>query len=959
MTLCPQKVASWFACAAERLGREMREKLTLPALFLIFFILAAGIVAAGSFYYGSLRQRHRMTVEESLAAIADLKVGEIALWKKERLGDVDLFYKNNAFSALVRRYMERPEDLDLQQELRAWIGHIQATCHFEQVALLDVQGAPRVSVPDTKEPICSAVRQKVPEVLRSGQVAFVDFYRNERSQKIYLGFLVPLLDAKNGGRPIPIGVVSLTADPNMYLYPFLERWPTPSATAETLLIRREGNEAVFLNELRFQKNTALTLRIPLETRDNPAVKAVLGEEGNVQGIDYRGVPVLAAVLAVPDSPWFLVARMDAAEVYAPMRERLWLTVLFVVVLLLGAAAGVALVWQGHLVRFNQQRAKAAETLREANENLDITLKSIGDAVIATDAAGNISRMNPVAEMLTGWTLAEATGRPLPEVFRIINAHTRQPVADPVAKVLKSGHIVGLGNHTALIARDESECQIADSAAPIRNGAGQTRGVVLIFRDVTREYAAAERLRLLERAINAAGEGICITGSNGAGNPLVYVNHGFEQLTGYPAEAVLGQNMRFLQGADTDQAAVERMRAAIESEQEFTSELLNYRQDGTPFWNQISITPVKDAAGKVSHLVAVLHDLTARRRAEEALRDSEVQYRRLFEAAKDGILILDAETGMILDVNPFLVEMLGYSHEQLLGKRIWELGLFKDVAADQDNFATLQQQEYIRYEDLPLETAGGRRWDVEFISNLYRVDHRKIIQCNIRDITEHKRTQQALQELLREKESLLKEVHHRVKNNLQVISSLVRLQSYRVENPIAQAALRDMQNRIGSMALLHETLYQSGNFARVDLAAYLRAVCSQMFHSLAADPASIQLRLDVASVDLDVHQAVPCGLLINELVSNCLKHAFPDGRAGEVRVEVQWVDGGPALRLRVADNGVGLPANFDLRQLRTLGLQLVSDLVGQIGGRLDIGRGPGAVFEVLFTPQTANPVGGAS
>ena len=186
-------------------------------------------------------------------------------------------------------------------------------------------------------------------------------------------------------------------------------------------------------------------------------------------------------------------------------------------------------------------------------------------------------------------------------------------------------------------------------------------------------------------------------------------------------------------------------------------------------------------------------------------------------------------------------------------------------------------------------------------------------------------------MLREKESLLKEVHHRVKNNLQVISSLMRLQSAQVENPIAQAALRDMQNRIGSMALLHETLYQSGSFARVDLATYLRSLCSQLFHSLVVDPESIQLRLDVASVSLDLNQAVPCGLIINELVSNCLKHAFPDGRAGEVRVEVQPVDGGPALRLRVADNGVGLPADFDLQQLHSLGLQLVSDLVGQTPG----------------------------
>jgi PAS domain S-box-containing protein len=935
----------------------MRDRSALSFLVLVFIILAAGIVAAGCLFYRHQQNLYQAGVERKLAAVADLKVGDLSMWRKERLGDANVFYKNNAFSALVRRSLDRPQDLPLQEELRSWISRVQASYCYDRVALLDVAGNKLITVSDTGEPLSALTHQKAREALHSGKPIFEDFRQNEHAQKVYLRLFVPILDGQAGGRPL--GVLMLRMDPSVYLYPFIQRWPTLSDTAETLLVRREGNEAVFLNELKFQKNTVLTLRRSIDSTDLPSVKAALGQEGIVKGVDYRGVPVLAVVRAVPNSPWFLVAKIDAAEVYAPMRESLWLVVLFVGMLLFGAAAAVGLIWQGQIGHFNRERAEAAEKLRLVNENLDITLKSIGDAVISTDLAGKISRMNPVAETLTGWTLAEATGRPLPEVFRIINAQTRQLVADPVAKVLETGYIVGLANHTALIARDETERQIADSASPIRNAAGQTLGVVLIFRDVTHEYAAAEKLRLLDRAINAAGEGICITGPKEAGNPLVYVNHGFEQLTGYAADEVLGQNMRFLQGGDTDRAAVDRMRAAIESDQEFTTELLNYRKDGTFFWNQISLTPVKDAVGKVSHFAAVLHDLTDRKRAEQAMRDSEVQYRRLFETAKDGILILDAETGIIVDVNPFLVEMLGYSHEQLLGKRIWELGLFKDVVANQANFVSLQQQEYIRYEDLPLETISGQRRNVEFVSNVYQVDHHKVIQCNIRDITERKRAQEALLELLREKESLLKEVHHRVKNNLQVISSLVRLQLTQVENPIAQAALRDIQNRIGSMALLHETLYQSGNFTQVDLATYLRTLCSQLYHSLVADPGSIQLNLDVASVSLDVTQAVPCGLLINELVSNCLKHAFPDGRAGEVRVEVQPMDGGPSLRLRVADNGVGLPADFDQRQLRSLGLQLVSDLVGQIQGRLEIGRGLGAVFEVLFTPQTANPVGGAS
>jgi PAS domain S-box-containing protein len=139
------------------------------------------------------------------------------------------------------------------------------------------------------------------------------------------------------------------------------------------------------------------------------------------------------------------------------------------------------------------------------------------------------------------------------------------------------------------------------------------------------------------------------------------------------------------------------------------------------------------------------EMDNRKRAEETLKASEVRYRRLFEAARDGILILDAETGMIVDVNPFLVEMLAYSHEAFLGKKVWELGFFKDIIANQDNFLELQQKEYLRYDDMPLETGDGRRIEVEFISNVYRVNHKKVIQCNIRDITDRKLAEKSLQE----------------------------------------------------------------------------------------------------------------------------------------------------------------------------------------------------------------------
>lgn len=201
------------------------------------------------------------------------------------------------------------------------------------------------------------------------------------------------------------------------------------------------------------------------------------------------------------------------------------------------------------------------------------------------------------------------------------------------------------------------------------------------------------------------------------------------------------------------------------------------------WLETHANPLRDASGKVTALLGITRDITERKQAEAALLASEVRYRRLFESAKDGILILDAETGLVVDVNPFLVELLGFSHEAFLGKKVWELGFLKDIIANEANFAELQQNEYIRYEDLALETSDGRRIEVEFVSNVYLVNGHKVIQCNIRDISERIRAEQRLSE-------------SREQSSVQLRALLVRLQRAREEERIRVS--REIHDELGQL-----------------------------------------------------------------------------------------------------------------------------------------------------------------
>ncbi len=222
------------------------------------------------------------------------------------------------------------------------------------------------------------------------------------------------------------------------------------------------------------------------------------------------------------------------------------------------------------------------------------------------------------------------------------------------------------------------------------------------------------------------------------------------------------------------------------------------------------------------------------------------------------------------------------------------------------------------------------------------------------LEDQQQAEAALRRALADQAALLKEVHHRVKNNLQIMHSLLRLEAGRSASAETQTVLRDMRGRIQSMALLHESLYRSGSFAGVDLGDYLRQVATQAFRALHARAGAVRLQLDLASIRLPLDQALPCGLLVNELIGNSLKHGFADGRSGELRVALQVLDDGATLLLQVSDDGVGLPPDFAARQGQSLGLQLVADLAEQLDGQLAIGPAPAAQFSLRFRPAGLLP-----
>jgi PAS domain S-box-containing protein len=476
-----------------------------------------------------------------------------------------------------------------------------------------------------------------------------------------------------------------------------------------LLIRREGNEAVFLNELRFQTNTALNLRSSLTNVSMPAVKAALGQEGIVEGIDYRGAPTIASARHVPDSPWFLVARMDISEVYAPLRRGQWIIVMVVVILLFSAALGMVVVWQKSTKDHYKALFEAEKARHETEERYRATLMSVGDGVIATDAEGRVELLNPVAEGLTGWRQHEAVGKRLEDVFHIVSEETRKPVENPVSQVVREGIVVGLANHTLLIARDGAEIPIADAGAPIRDEQGAITGIVLVFRDQTAERAAQQALRESEKRLRRFYEsgmlGVIYWNMRGQ---ITDCNDKFLEMVGYTRDDLASGRIDWIDMTPPeyrrlDEASVAELKATGVNKKPFEKEYI--RKDGTRIPIVVagamlddertqSISFVLDIAARKrseaeirrlleqsdkdrTSLLGILED---QRRAEAAVRESEAKYRTLYASMSEGMalheLVCDPsgkpEDYVILDVNPAFQSITGLRSSDVIGKKASEV-----------------------------------------------------------------------------------------------------------------------------------------------------------------------------------------------------------------------------------------------------------------------------------------------
>ncbi|MBK7257498.1 MAG: PAS domain S-box protein [Ignavibacteriae bacterium] len=357
-----------------------------------------------------------------LQAVAELKVRDIAQYRRERLGDASLLMENPDISRLALGTLGSSPDGTSKRLLGNWMRKLREAYSYDRVFLLDPEGDMRLTPGEPDERIDTVIASRCASVLRSHTLHVEDLYRSDVDRKIYIALLIPVYDGNT-----PLAVFVLRIDPEVYLYPYLQTWPGPSRTSETLLVRRDGNSVVFLSPLRFSTDPPLTHRISLTHTEVPAVQAVLGERGSVEGIDYAGQEVIASIAPVPGSPWYLIARTSVSEAITPVRERLSLMLILIVILVGFAGLALAYFAVAQRARIFREQFQHAENMRRSDERFRKLVESARDGIVLTDATGTCTDANPGACTMFGLPHDRLVGQPFPSLFRLPDGSDGNPL----------------------------------------------------------------------------------------------------------------------------------------------------------------------------------------------------------------------------------------------------------------------------------------------------------------------------------------------------------------------------------------------------------------------------------------------------------------------------------------------------------------------------------------------------
>ncbi len=646
-------------------------------LILVFIFLA--VFLAGGYYYRNSKKQIKQEKYNELAAVTRSKVQRMINWKRKLAQVARASVDNPLIKDELEFYINSRGRETHRKYVAIWLQD-QQTKHYKSVYLLDRWGQIRPSdnINPSDAPPAALVSDLFERASGQGQIVFSDLYTNS-SDEIVFALLIPLMRDQT-----LFGALWAEIDPYNFVFPLLAEWPVPSQTAETLMVRRQGDAILYLNELRHLKNTAMKLRLPLKSRSLQAAYVAIEGPGRGEGADYRGVDVIATIEKIPNTAWCVISKVDKKEIFRHLKATMAQLFFFITALLIILAWVVAAI-------INKQRVQLAQTKRQAQtdrqalvRHFDYLSQNANDFIMLLGAGGEIIYANRKAQILYGYQLDELLGMRFDALWEPSPSRERFREILTDAALLKEGAIFEAEHRKQNGAVFTVECSVCKV---------EVEGVCyfqIIGRDISLKKEKDAKIKILSQAIEQSPTAIVITDLKAN---IEYVNSTFTRMTGWSSDEVIGQNTRILQSGQTPAHVISELWTQIKAGEVWHGELYNRRKDGSLFWEDATILPLKDDHKKITNYMALKIDITPKKKLEAQLekhrkeleqkveeRTSELNYylqeareaknqmEWILASIADGLIVTDLNSRIVL-INRVAQEMFQVSASDVINQSL--------------------------------------------------------------------------------------------------------------------------------------------------------------------------------------------------------------------------------------------------------------------------------------------------
>lgn len=948
----------------------IRQKPVKPwPLVVLLVIISSGAIIGGLWYYDNQKRDLIKNSLQDLSTISDLKIRQITQWRKERLSDGLFLSQNISITGNFSRYLKQPENKRIREELRNDLKILSESYDYKNALFVDSDCRVRLFYPDKDTIIGDYLKPKLIQYIRDGKVVLTDFHQTGKVSFIHLDLIVPL---KLPGESNPLGLIILRIDPYKVLYPLIRSWPLASKTSESLLFHREGDEIVYLNELRHAENSQLVLRLPVILERLPAVMALQGVRETSEGVDYRGVKVIAAMNKVPESDWYMVAKTDRDEIFEALSRVSRMVLIVVTLIILTASFFIGLLWWRQRVRFYQSKYEAEVERMALVRHYDYIMKNANDIIFLFDKDYSIVEANDKALEVYKYRKEELVG----QSGKILRA----PEASSSIE-----HDLGELDKAGFSTYETIHCRKDGSTFPIEISARklEIEGTVFyqsISRDITERKLTEETLKESEEKFRKLFEespmGMVMTGKDMS---ILRANSAFCKMIGYSEDQLYGLTFRAISHPDSithDEIGI--LNLVSKKVPVYRTEKQYLRQDGSVIWGSTTVVIIRSKLEEVQFFFAMVEDITSRKKAEAELEKSFSLQNATLESTADGILVVDSN-GKVVRYNRKFSEMwrIPDSVMETMDDNVL-LTFVREQVKDPDNFLRQVMHLYSDPEAITsdlLEFTDGRVYD--------RYSKPQKLSGNttgrvwsFRDITEREKAKADLiaakeraEESDRLKTAFLHNVSHEIRTPMNAILGFSTLLNEPGISDDERKQFTEVITQSGNqlLSIINDIVdlasIESGqikvSIKQLNVNTTLRSISEQFSYREKSQKITLLLETPLPQLEAEI---LADGTKLVQILSNLINNAFKFTKKGTISFGYSIKDS--FIEFFVKDTGIGISSKHHSKIFKRfyqvdnavsrqfggtgLGLSICKAYVELLGGKIWLKSTPGKGTEFYFT-----------